>query len=94
MLITVEGIDGAGKSTLVAGLADALSDRDPAVLREAAERVAVARVGVEGVGVDRAGTVGVVMVGVEVVGVEGVEAGRAGVAFGVEQHDPVRAAAG
>lgn len=34
MLITVEGIDGAGKSTLVAGLADALGDRDPVVLRE------------------------------------------------------------
>ena len=34
MLITVEGIDGAGKSTLVAGLADALRDRDPVVLRE------------------------------------------------------------
>ena len=34
MLITVEGIDGAGKSTLVAGLADALADRDPVVLRE------------------------------------------------------------
>jgi dTMP kinase len=33
-LITVEGIDGAGKSTLVAGLADALADRDPVVLRE------------------------------------------------------------
>ncbi|MEA2311195.1 MAG: dTMP kinase, partial [Solirubrobacteraceae bacterium] len=26
MLITVEGIDGAGKTTLVAGLADALGD--------------------------------------------------------------------
>jgi len=34
VLITVEGIDGAGKSTLVAGLADALRDRDPVVLRE------------------------------------------------------------
>ncbi|HET8953592.1 MAG TPA: dTMP kinase [Solirubrobacteraceae bacterium] len=34
MLITVEGIDGAGKSTLVAGLADALAGRDPVVLRE------------------------------------------------------------
>jgi dTMP kinase len=34
VLITVEGIDGAGKSTLVAGLADALADRDPVVLRE------------------------------------------------------------
>ena len=34
MLITVEGIDGAGKSTLVAGLADALCDREPVVLRE------------------------------------------------------------
>ena len=34
MLITVEGIDGAGKSTLVAGLADALRDREPVVLRE------------------------------------------------------------
>ena len=34
MLITVEGIDGAGKSTLVAGLADALRGHDPVVLRE------------------------------------------------------------
>ena len=34
MLITVEGIDGAGKSTLVAGLADALRAHDPVVLRE------------------------------------------------------------
>ena len=34
MLITVEGIDGAGKSTLVAGLADAWRDREPVVLRE------------------------------------------------------------
>ena len=34
MLITVEGIDGAGKSTLVAGLADALREHDPVVLRE------------------------------------------------------------
>jgi dTMP kinase len=34
VLITVEGIDGAGKSTLVAGLADALRDRGPVVLRE------------------------------------------------------------
>ena len=34
MLITVEGIDGAGKSTLVSGLADALRDREPVVLRE------------------------------------------------------------
>jgi dTMP kinase len=34
VLITVEGIDGAGKSTLVAGLADALAGRDPVVLRE------------------------------------------------------------
>ena len=34
MLITVEGIDGAGKSTLVAGLADALRTHDPVVLRE------------------------------------------------------------
>ena len=34
MLITVEGIDGAGKSTLVAGLADALAAREPVVLRE------------------------------------------------------------
>ncbi len=34
MLITVEGIDGAGKSTLVAGLADALRAREPVVLRE------------------------------------------------------------
>jgi dTMP kinase len=34
VLITVEGIDGAGKSSLVAGLADALADRDPVVLRE------------------------------------------------------------
>jgi dTMP kinase len=34
VLITVEGIDGAGKSTLVAGLADALRERDPVVLRE------------------------------------------------------------
>ena len=34
MLITVEGIDGAGKSTLVAGLAGALRDREPVVLRE------------------------------------------------------------
>ena len=34
MLITVEGIDGAGKSTLVAGLAGALSRHDPVVLRE------------------------------------------------------------
>jgi dTMP kinase len=34
VLITVEGIDGAGKSTLVAGLADALRDREPVVLRE------------------------------------------------------------
>ncbi len=34
MLITVEGIDGAGKSTLVAGLADAYRGHDPAVLRE------------------------------------------------------------
>jgi dTMP kinase len=34
VLITVEGIDGAGKSTLVAGLADALHARAPVVLRE------------------------------------------------------------
>jgi len=34
VLITVEGIDGAGKSTLVAGLAGALRDREPVVLRE------------------------------------------------------------
>jgi len=34
VLITVEGIDGAGKSTLVAGLADALRGHDPVVLRE------------------------------------------------------------
>ena len=34
MLITVEGIDGAGKTTLVAGLADALADRSVHVLRE------------------------------------------------------------
>ncbi len=34
MLITVEGIDGAGKSTLVAGLANALAAREPVVLRE------------------------------------------------------------
>jgi len=34
VLITVEGIDGAGKSTLVAGLAEALSAHDPVVLRE------------------------------------------------------------
>ena len=34
MLITVEGIDGAGKSTLVAGLAEALREHDPVVLRE------------------------------------------------------------
>jgi dTMP kinase len=34
VLITVEGIDGAGKSTLVAGLADALRAHDPVVLRE------------------------------------------------------------
>ena len=34
MLITVEGIDGAGKSTLVAGLAEALAARAPVVLRE------------------------------------------------------------
>ena len=34
MLITVEGIDGAGKSTLVAGLADALRAHGPVVLRE------------------------------------------------------------
>jgi len=34
VLITVEGIDGAGKSTLVAGLADELRDREPVVLRE------------------------------------------------------------
>jgi dTMP kinase len=34
VLITVEGIDGAGKSTLVAGLAGALSRHDPVVLRE------------------------------------------------------------
>jgi dTMP kinase len=34
VLITVEGIDGAGKSTLVAGLADALGGHDPVVLRE------------------------------------------------------------
>lgn len=45
-LITIEGIDGAGKSTLAAGLLDALSDRgvDIKVLREpggvpAAERI-------------------------------------------------------
>jgi dTMP kinase len=34
VLITVEGIDGAGKTTLVAGLAEALREHDPAVLRE------------------------------------------------------------
>jgi len=34
VLITVEGIDGAGKSTLVAGLAGALAAREPVVLRE------------------------------------------------------------
>lgn len=34
MLVTVEGIDGSGKSTLVAGLADALADLDPVVTRE------------------------------------------------------------
>ena len=34
MLITVEGIDGAGKSTLVAALAEALREHDPVVLRE------------------------------------------------------------
>jgi dTMP kinase len=34
VLITVEGIDGAGKSTLVAGLADALRAHEPVVLRE------------------------------------------------------------
>jgi dTMP kinase len=34
VLITVEGIDGAGKSTLVAGLAEALREHDPVVLRE------------------------------------------------------------
>ena len=34
MLITVEGIDGAGKSTLVAGLAAALREHGPVVLRE------------------------------------------------------------
>jgi dTMP kinase len=34
VLITVEGIDGAGKSTLVAGLAGRLRGRDPVVLRE------------------------------------------------------------
>ena len=34
MLITVEGIDGAGKTTLVAGLADTLEEHAPVVLRE------------------------------------------------------------
>jgi dTMP kinase len=34
VLITVEGIDGAGKTTLVAGLADALRERPVHVLRE------------------------------------------------------------
>ena len=33
-LITVEGLDGAGKTTVVAGLAEALRDRDVVVLRE------------------------------------------------------------
>jgi dTMP kinase len=33
-LITVEGLDGAGKTTVVAGLAEALRERDVAVLRE------------------------------------------------------------
>ncbi|MBP2144615.1 dTMP kinase [Methanofollis sp. W23] len=34
MLVTVEGIDGSGKSTLVKGLAGALADLDPVVTRE------------------------------------------------------------
>jgi len=34
VLITVEGIDGAGKSTLVAGLAESLRAQEPVVLRE------------------------------------------------------------
>jgi dTMP kinase len=34
VLITVEGIDGAGKSTLVAGLEEALREHAPVVLRE------------------------------------------------------------
>lgn len=34
MLVTVEGIDGSGKSTLVAGLAAALADLDPVITRE------------------------------------------------------------
>jgi dTMP kinase len=34
MLVTIEGIDGSGKSTLVAGLAAALADLDPVVTRE------------------------------------------------------------
>lgn len=34
MLVTVEGIDGSGKSTLVKGLAAALADLDPVITRE------------------------------------------------------------
>ena len=34
MLITLEEIDGAGKSSLARGLADALAEREPVVLRE------------------------------------------------------------
>jgi len=34
MLVTIEGIDGSGKSTLVAALADALADLGPVVTRE------------------------------------------------------------
>lgn len=34
MLVTIEGIDGSGKSTLVDGLAAALADLDPVITRE------------------------------------------------------------